>query len=491
MRSNHVAVATRREPVEAPPPASDAQGRADPWVLVAFVLPAAAVLLSLMQTEDLAYQVRAGSLMWHAHAVLRQDLFTFTMSGAPWRNQQWAAQVLLAGIHAAGGWGALVVVRALLVGGLVGATFLRVRARRVAPVPAILLTFAPLLVCITMPGSLSMRPQLFAAPLFVAAGVLLAGRLEHPRRLWWIPFIGIAWANLHGSFVLLPVLCAIAFVADVVSHRAVAWRAGLLAVVTLATPLVTPWGAGSYAYVYDLVTAPIVRQVIDEWKPILQQGVAGVLFLAALALVLAVVLRRRRTLALEDWLVLAVFTALPLLSGRNTVWWALAVPVAVAPALAGEAHASGWSRSAVRVVAAGLGALLVLALVRVAVGPPSALLAGAPPGITAALRETPPGSRVFSGRWGSWLEVSVPADRYFVDSRAELFSPAVWEDFFRISEASTGWREALDRWQIDVIVASRAHQSALIAALADDHDWRAVHQDADGVVFERVSPLSP
>ena len=351
-------------------------------MLVAFLLPAAAVLLSLMQTEDLAYQVRAGSLMWHAHAVLRQDPFTFTMPGAPWRNQQWAAQVLLAGFHAAGGWRALVVVRAVLVGGLVGATFLRVRARRVPPMPAIVLTFAPLLVCITMPGSLSMRPQLFAAPLFVASAALLSGRRGHPKRLWWIPVIGIVWANLHGSFVLLPVLCAIAFVADLVAHRDVAWRTGALVAIALATPLVTPWGAGSYVYVYDLVTAPIVRRVIDEWKPILDQGIAGLLYLAAVVLGMAAVIRRRRALMLEDWLTVAVFTVLPFLSGRNTVWWALAVPVAIAPALRGETDGTGWSRSAVRVVAAGLCALLVLGLVRVAVRPVTSLLAGAPTGLT-------------------------------------------------------------------------------------------------------------
>ena len=38
----------------------------DPWLLLAFLLPAAAVLFSLMPTEDLAYRIRAGDLAWQA-----------------------------------------------------------------------------------------------------------------------------------------------------------------------------------------------------------------------------------------------------------------------------------------------------------------------------------------------------------------------------------------------------------------------------------------
>ena len=190
----------------------------DPWVWVAFLLPAAAVLFSLMQTEDLAYQVRAGELMWRLHDVLRTDPFTFTMAGAPWHNQQWGAQLLLAGIHGVGGWRGLVVARAGIVGGAVGVTYLRTKARGAQPMTAVLVTFVPFLVCLTMPGAQAMRPQLLVVPLFLIAAVVLSQRRARPRALWAIPIVGIFWANLHGSFVLLPLLCAVAFVADLVDR---------------------------------------------------------------------------------------------------------------------------------------------------------------------------------------------------------------------------------------------------------------------------------
>src|SRR5689334_5097364 len=148
----------------------------DPWAWIAFLLPAFAVLLSLMQTEDLAYQVRAGSLMWAPHSVLRADPFSFTVAGAPWHDQQWGAQLLFAAIHALGGWRALVIVRAAIVGAAVGVTYLRTRARAAGTASAAVLTFGPFIVCMTLPGSLAMRPQLIAVPLFVVSSVLLARR---------------------------------------------------------------------------------------------------------------------------------------------------------------------------------------------------------------------------------------------------------------------------------------------------------------------------
>ena len=75
------------------------------WTAIAIALPAAATWLSRTQAVDLAYQVRAGGLMLDTHHLLSTDLFTFTVAGHTWLNQQWAAEVFFAAIWRAGGWG--------------------------------------------------------------------------------------------------------------------------------------------------------------------------------------------------------------------------------------------------------------------------------------------------------------------------------------------------------------------------------------------------
>src|SRR6185312_10521679 len=180
---------------------------------------------------------------------------------------------------------------------------------------------------------------------FLATAAALGARHRRSAWMWAIPVIGVLWVNVHGSFVLLPLLCALAFVADLFDRAERRWTTGLVFAVSLFTPLVDPWGYRSYTYVVDLTTTPIVRTVIDEWRPMWRQWPAGLLFLLALIGVAIVLMRggwaRMRT---EDRFVLVTFSLLAVASGRNVIWWSLAVPPAIGAAL--PSRASSWSRVA-------------------------------------------------------------------------------------------------------------------------------------------------
>ena len=99
------------------------------WAAVAWLIPAAAVLLATMPVTDLAYQLRAGALMIADHHILRTDPFTFTVGGQPWTDQQWGAQILLDVLHAPAGWAGLVIARAVLVSLAFGVVFVWTRGR--------------------------------------------------------------------------------------------------------------------------------------------------------------------------------------------------------------------------------------------------------------------------------------------------------------------------------------------------------------------------
>ena len=133
-----------------------------------------------------------------------------------------------------------------------------------ATVAAAIVTFVPFLICITVPGTLAMRPQLLALPLFVLTAFVLSDRGERPGVIWVLPLVGIVWAILHGSFILLPLLCGISLVADVVDRAEHVWSTAAVLVLTILSPLATPWGFRSYVYVYELSTVPVVRQLFDE-----------------------------------------------------------------------------------------------------------------------------------------------------------------------------------------------------------------------------------
>jgi hypothetical protein len=463
----------------------------EPWTLLVWLLPPATVLLALMPTGDLAYQIRVGLRMIDDRSILTHDVFTYTMGGQPWLNQQWAAELTLGGLFRLVGWRGLVVVRAVLAGVAAGVTLNRTRARGADPFVAGVLVLVALEIAFLLPGTAALRPQLLSVPLFLLTLWLLDTRREHPTRPLWLVPVAIAWANVHGSFVLVPALAGISFVADLVArHSRDAIRSGALTVATLLTPLVSPLGVGTYRYLGELLTSPLVRDIIDEWQPLWRRWPAFPAFVAMSTVLLAVLWQRRtRNPTLEEALRATMFTILAVWSGRHLLWWALAMPPIAGGMLAGWHPERGSTRTATVGVAAVLAVVLGIGVVRVATTRPVERLLTEIP--TREMTETvrtasANGARVFDGWWGSWFELEMPGVPMFVDARAELFTDEIWGDWFTITQARPGWREAIDRWNIDVVVANERYQGRLIGLLRSDAAWMLLHEDDEGAVFIRA-----
>jgi hypothetical protein len=112
-------------------------------------------------------------------------------------------------------------------------------------------------------------------------------------------------------------------------------------------------------------------------------------------------------------------------------------------------------------------------------------LNAAPPGLTTAVRSLPPGTRLLAHRpWGSWFEFAAPDVPVFVDSRIEIVPKDIWEDYGQLAFDGAGWRDVLQRWNVQAIVAD-ADSWDLIPRLEADPDWRVAYRDDDGVLFVR------
>ena len=187
------------------------------WTFLGVALPVLAALLVPMSAVDLAYQLRAGAEILSSRGIPDTDTWTYTVQGVRWLDQQWGAQAILAAVFGVGGWTGLAILRAVLVGLALWFVRATLRASGCARRPATVIT---ILAFIVASPALALRPQLFAIVLFAATTWILAKRREHPRRLWLIPVIALAWANLHGSFPLVVVLVALGWLDEAVRVRA-------------------------------------------------------------------------------------------------------------------------------------------------------------------------------------------------------------------------------------------------------------------------------
>src|SRR5262245_44461674 len=121
---------------------------------MAWVLPAAGVLLAPLITNDLAYLLPVGDGLFATGQVPRSDVLTYTVAGQPWIFQQWLAAVAFGRLHAWVGWEGLVFVRALLVATAFGATYRRTRTECRDPSIAGSLVFGCFLCVAAFPGAL-------------------------------------------------------------------------------------------------------------------------------------------------------------------------------------------------------------------------------------------------------------------------------------------------------------------------------------------------
>jgi hypothetical protein len=472
------------------------------WAFLAVALPVLGALLASLQSVDLAYHLRAGGDILDTATVPATDTYTFTAGGLPWQNQQWGAEVILAAVYRVAGWTGLVLFRAVLVGALFGLVFDTCRRGNSSRTAALLTLAAFGLAAVT----LALRPQLFGMVLFALTLWLVARR--HERSAWLIAVVPVsmAWANLHGSFFLAPAVLLLAAIDDALDSatRPTAIRSLAAAAIAALATVVNPFGVAVWGYAIGIATNPLVTERITEWQPTTPFTAEGAAFYAsilAIALLIAARARRRGRLKLRPIVWLVPFALIGMRAVRGLAWWPVVAAVTTARLVGRDPDATPPRERdtppvlrrlnavvAIAIVAAGIALLPTWRPIEPGLEAPAGVVATAPPGITAALRDiATPSDRLFAPQpWGSWFEFAVPETPVFVDSRIELFPVETWDDYETITDGRDEWLTTLERWNVTVVVAAAGMgRVPLDERLAGEPRWREVYRDGDGRIFVR------
>ncbi len=145
------------------------------------------------------WHVVAGEKMLSTGHILRNDPFSFTVTGHSWVADQWLAECGMAAVHRLAGWDGLLLLAASVLAALYTWITRRLLGSGLHWLPAGLLLALILLI-----GS----PQFHVRPLVVTLGLLAvsfawlvdveAGKKAF-RQLWWLVPLVVLWANLHGG----------------------------------------------------------------------------------------------------------------------------------------------------------------------------------------------------------------------------------------------------------------------------------------------------
>ena len=458
------------------------------WLGLALCLTLAIAFLLPVTPQDYWWYLRIGRDTLTTGALPRVDTLSYTTAGNPVVNLSWGAAVLFWLIYKLDGLSLTVLVRGFLVAlaySLVWLTSRRLGAGRISAALVLLLAV------LTSSNNWSMRPQLFAYPLFALALYLLYRWQNGDRKaIWWLPLISLLWVNLHGSFIMLFLLAgaALAFGRGDKRFLALAF-AGIL----LAT-LVNPRGTGAWTYVYNLLILPS-QQFSSEWHPPVNSGwQMNIFFHWLLAFPLLAVFSPRKLDRLE-WIWFLGFGLLALWGERYVIWFVFILTLLTSLMLA------DWEKKVLGDPKRGSPALnLTLCLAFILL--PLALLPGVRdawwPEAPSATETTPiaatewlasrpelPGPLWAEIGFASYLEFALPTRPPWIDSRFVPFSVEQWQSYKDITKARYNWQSLLDETGANLLMVSTMNQPDLLEALAGSPGWCELYHDNDAVIYRR------
>jgi len=461
---------------------------------------------------DLWWHLRTGQWIVETGHVPHSDPFSFTRAGHPWVSHEWLSDVVFYELWKHGGAAALIVFSAIITTAGFILLYLRCPGRRHWAAAATALG------ALASAPSWGVRPQMFT---FTLASLLLwllergtdkdkdtNTNKDQPRLLLWIPPLFLLWLNLHAGFALGPALL-LAYAVGLLLETAVGntpWpearpllrRLLLILLACLALVPLNPSGLQLYRYPFDTLRSAGMRSFIVEWfSPDFHEPLYLPFLLVWLLLLTVLASSRWRPkgrvfvpLLLTSFAALDAVRHIPIFILVAIPVIAAAIPLHAAPvATTRRPPASPRFRLLFNLVI--LLPIALFALVK------WASLARSQDAREAELFPKKAVSFLLAGNyphklfvyydWGGYAIWRLyPEYRVFVDGRADLYGDDLLGEFKAVVRLQTGWRDILDRWQVETVLVPPS--SAAAQALQNDPNWHAAFSDSKAIILVRTYP---
>lgn len=325
-------------------------GRAIGWLALLAGLGTALARATPIYDPDYFWHLETGAWIAEHRSIPRVDPFSHSFAGKPWLYVDWLADLLMAGLYAAGDHAGNIAVFCAVAGAAVGLWTWHVG--KLAKSPWSVLAVGPLLAAATV-FRVAPRPQtltllLLAAILMLVVPPAGADPQRAVRRAWWAVPLLVLWQNLHSSALLgwLALLAAAAGAsADSLWRRQVApptgavrsrWLQVLAGALAL---LAAPWPIDRLAAGFLHLGDERVPAILMEWAPIWRDGWlpaqsgwgAALAALTLLAMLPGILAAPRRQLPSAYWFLGLGFLVVGMRTARFVPMAAMALaPLAVA-----------------------------------------------------------------------------------------------------------------------------------------------------------------
>ena len=467
------------------------------WLSLALLLILPIAFYLSITPHDYWFYVRVGKDILQTGAVPRVDTFSYTYPGRPIFYQPWLSAVIFWLAYSLGGATLTFFLRGLCIAIAYAMIWTLMReagaGTKIATLLIILLGFSSSM-------NWSMRPQIFAYPLFaITLWVLWHWNHGRPKLMWLLPLVILLWANLHGSFILAFALMGSALVFGAGDRKQLMIWLGL----SLLASFINPRGIFVWQFVSDMLNSPSDQLYATEWRPPVNAGWQMNIFFGWLLLFIPLVAISPRRLSLLEWVWFLSFGWLAL-SGLRYVIWFMFIMAILSGALLGELLKSfkretvlGNSNPAFNYVLSGLiflFPLMMLPGIRESwwkEAPPPYHTATTPIAATKWLTEHPalPGPLFAEYTFSSYLTFALPARLIWIDNRFNAYPPEHWEKYQAISSAKPQWAKFLEKDKVNLLMLSLHSQPILVEVVEESDQWCEQYRDKDAMIFSRCEPI--
>ena len=466
------------------------------WLSLALLVLLPIAFLLSIAPHDYWFYVRVGKDILASGAIPTVDTFSYTYPGRPIFYQPWLSAVLFWWAHSLGGAALTVLLRGICIALAYGLLWTLLRT---AGTGTKLTTLLIILLGLSSSTNWSVRPQMFAYPLFVAMlWVLWRWQQGRAKWMWLLPLATLLWANLHGSFVLAFFLIGSALLFGKGDKRQLMLWLGL----SVLASFINPRGIFVWQFVSDMLTSPSDQLFATEWRPPVNMGWQLNIFFAWLLLFAPLAALSPRRLSLLEWVWFLGFGWLALSGLRYVIWFMFLLALLTGPLLTElvrpfTREATGNSNPPFNYA---LGGMLLLLPLMVLPGlreswwtdsPPPYHEATTPLAGTEWLAAHPdlPGPLFADYTFGSYLTLALPSRLLWIDNRFNAYPPEHWEKYQEIASAKPDWEELLNEDEVNLLMLSPTSQPSLVQAVEESGRWCQQYRDKTAVIFARCEPI--
>ena len=208
---------------------------------------------------DFGWHLRFGEIISQTNQIPKTDPFSYTMPSYHFIDHEWLSDLIIAKSYPFLGQIGLSFIFALIA---ISAVFLQLKnlPKKWSFIPLCLI-FSILLFF------QGIRPQIISLFFMSLLIITLFNKKIYQKLKYFIPFVFLIWANLHGSFPVGLVVLGTFILSEIIEKRRISWGNLFILLASVFITFINPYGISLWKEILVTALDASLKWSVQEWTP--------------------------------------------------------------------------------------------------------------------------------------------------------------------------------------------------------------------------------